>query len=77
MQFIWSVTELLRGEYPLSQHGSIVLAFTVHRCLGYTSTLNFDAVLTDPEHIDDKLVDYIKVLPHDVRDVMEGFRFEQ
>jgi hypothetical protein len=53
------------------------LAFTVHRCLGYTSTLNFDAVLTDPEHIDDKLVDYIKVLPHDVRDVMEGFRFEQ
>jgi len=77
MQFIWSVIELLRGEYPQSQYGSIVLAFTVLRRLGYTSTLNFDGVLTDPEHIADKLVDHIKVLPHDVRDVMEGFRFEQ
>jgi len=77
VQLIWSVTKLLRSEYPQSQLGPIVLAFTVLRRLGYTSTPNFDAVLTHPEHIDDRLVDYIKVLPHDVRDVMECFRFEQ
>jgi len=76
-QLVWSVSELLRGEYPLSEHGSIVLAFTVLRRFGYMSTPSFDAVLTDPEHVNDRLVDYIKALPHDVRDVMKGFRFEQ
>ena len=33
--FIWSVADLLRGDYKQSEYGNVILPFTVLRCLEF------------------------------------------
>ena len=57
--FIWSIAELLRGDYKQSEYGKVVLPFTVLRRLDCVLVPTKDAVQaqleTLPENIDDTM----------------------
>lgn len=38
--FIWSVADLLRGDYKQSEYGKVILPFTVPRCWTPSWTLS-------------------------------------
>ena len=56
VSFIWSIAEILRGNYKQSEYGKVVLPFTVLRRL--------DCVL---EPTKDKVLEQLKNLPASVR----------
>jgi type I restriction enzyme M protein len=45
--FIWSVADLLRGDYKQSEYGKVILPFTVLRRLDCVLESTKDAVLAD------------------------------
>jgi len=47
--FIWSVADLLRGDYKQSEYGKVILPFTVLRRLDCVLEPTKDAVLGNPE----------------------------
>jgi type I restriction enzyme M protein len=47
--FIWSVADLLRGDYKQSEYGKVVLPFTVLRRLDCVLEPSKDAVLAERE----------------------------
>ena len=57
--FIWSIAELLRGDYKQSEYGKVVLPFTILRRLDCVLVPTKDAVQTQlenlPENIDDTM----------------------
>lgn len=61
--FIWSVADLLRGDYKQSEYGRVILPFTVLRRLDCVVEPNKQAVLDaatkhagSPEAVRDKMV---------------------
>jgi len=59
VSFIWSIAELLRGNYKQSDYGKVILPFTVLRRL--------DCVLAPTK---DKVLQQMKDLPKNVDDTM-------
>ena len=57
VSFIWSIAEILRGNYKQSEYGKVVLPFTVLRRLDCVLATSKQAVLDQqqnlPENIDD------------------------
>ena len=57
--FIWSIAELLRGNYKQSEYGKVVLPFTILRRLDCVLVPTKDAVQTQlenlPENIDETM----------------------
>lgn len=53
--FLWSVADLLRGDYKQSDYGKVILPFTVLRKAGQsfynTSPLNMNKLLRDLDHL--------------------------
>ncbi len=47
VSFIWSVADLLRGDYKQSEYGKVVLPFTVLRRLDCVLAPTRDAVLEE------------------------------
>lgn len=45
--FIWSVADLLRGDYKQSEYGKVILPFTVLRCLDCVLEATKSAVLAE------------------------------
>ncbi|MGZ8227783.1 MAG: type I restriction-modification system subunit M N-terminal domain-containing protein, partial [Methylococcaceae bacterium] len=45
--FIWSVADLLRGDYKQSEYGKVILPFTVLRRLDFVLEGAKDAVLAE------------------------------
>src|SRR5918999_400168 len=73
--FIWSVADLLRGDYKQSEYGRVILPFTILRRL--------DCVL-EPIKADvlaelamrENLLRYVRGYTAQVRDIFEAFDFE-
>lgn len=49
--FIWSVADLLRGDFKQSQYGRIILPFALLRCLKCVLENNKDAVVMEAQKI--------------------------
>ena len=49
--FIWSIADLLRGDYKQSEYGRVVLPFTVLRRLDCIQSTTKDQVLVRPKMI--------------------------
>ena len=47
--FIWSVADLLRGDFKQSEYGRVILPFTVLRRLDCVLEGTKEAVLADPD----------------------------
>lgn len=86
--FVWSVSELLRGDYKQSEYGRVILPFTVLRRLDcvleatksgqhvfHTSTLGLKALLGEPDRIGENLRAYVRGFSPEVRDIFECFDF--
>ncbi len=63
VSFIWSIADLLRGDYKQSEYGKVILPFTVLRRCG-----SLPASPSDLPH-------QLKKLPAELREVLEGFHF--
>src|SRR5437868_11442547 len=53
--FIWSVADLLRGDYKQSEYGKVILPLTVLRRLDSVLEPTKDAVLKRHEEVSDRL----------------------
>ena len=74
--FIWSVADLLRGDYKQSEYGRVVLPFTVLRRLDCVLAKTKVAVLA--EHgakIRQSLYAYVQAFSPEARDIFERFDF--
>ena len=74
--FIWSLADLLRGDYRQSEYGSVILPFTVLRRLSgqpNTSGVGF----SDLARTADRLPRYLAGFSPDVRNIFECFRFTE
>nr|WP_222615384.1 type I restriction-modification system subunit M N-terminal domain-containing protein [Persicimonas caeni] len=60
VSFIWSVADLLRGDYKQSQYGRVILPFTVLRRLDCVLEATKDAVL----EANDKYADSPEAVRH-------------
>ena len=70
--FIWSLADLLRGDYKQSEYGKVILPFTLLRRLdGAAGPLTFQDLAREPE----RLPDYLAGLPPELRDVFDCFHF--
>ncbi len=65
VNFIWSIADLLRGDYTKSEYGKVILPFTVLRRL--------HALPDSPSDLQDRL----KKLPREVREIFECFRLRE
>lgn len=63
VSFIWSIADLLRGDYKQSEYGRVILPFTVLRRCG-----GFPASPGDLPH-------QLKKLPSELREILDCFRF--
>jgi len=63
VNFIWSIAELLRGDYKASEYGKVVLPFTVLRRCGALPKSPSDLPLQ------------LKKLPAEYREILDCFRF--
>jgi type I restriction-modification system DNA methylase subunit len=74
--FIWSVADLLRGDYKQSEYGRVILPFTLLRrldcVLDSASNLSLATVVNDPGTTENKLQEYIESLGDDLQSVFEG-----
>jgi type I restriction enzyme M protein len=76
VSFIWSLADLLRGDYRQSEYGSVILPFTVLRRLSgqpNASGISFPGLACNP----DALRRYLAGFSPDVRDIFECFRFNE
>lgn len=74
VSFIWSLADLLRGDYRRSEYGSVILPFTVLRRLSgqpNASGIHFPDLARNP----DRLPRYLAGLSPDVGNIFECFRF--
>ena len=74
VSFIWSLADLLRGDYKQSEYGRVILPFTVLRrldSLANSAGIQFPALAGQP----DRLPDFIAGFSPDVCDIFEGFGF--
>jgi type I restriction-modification system DNA methylase subunit len=46
--FIWSVADLLRGDYKQSEYGKVILPFTVLRMLPHAPAAKENSTATSP-----------------------------
>ena len=116
VSFIWSVADILRGDYKPSEYGRVMLPLLVLRRLDQvlaptrqevwrahkqypaettsderregrllcasghafynTSRLGFDELLAHPSSLASNLIGYVHGFSHNVRDIMQRFRFE-
>lgn len=53
--FIWSIAELLRGDFKQSEYGKIVLPFTILRRLDCLLDETKQAVLDEAENLPDEM----------------------
>jgi type I restriction enzyme M protein len=86
---IWSVADLLRGDYRRSEYGHVILPFTVLRRLdavmvpgarlpfGNASGLDFAAVAADASAVAAKLSDYISGFSPNVREIIGRFGLDR
>jgi type I restriction enzyme M protein len=76
VSFIWSLADLLRGDYRQSEFGSVILPFTILRRFSgqaNTSGINF----SDLARTADRLPHYVAGFSPDVRNNFECFRFNE
>ena len=73
VSFIWSVADLLRGDYKQSEYGRVILPFLVLRRLDQVLAPSREAVLAAAAN----LMGYIHGFSKNVRDIMEKFRFDE
>ncbi|MBZ5591821.1 MAG: type I restriction-modification system subunit M [Acidobacteriia bacterium] len=74
VSFIWSLADLLRGDYKQSEYGNVILPFTVLRrldSLANSTGITFSALAKQP----DRLLHYIGGFSSEVRDIFECFGF--
>ncbi len=74
VSFIWSLADLLRGDYKQSEYGKVVLPFTLLRRLDSLQNSNgiaFEHLAGHPE----QLPRYVAVFPAEVREILECFGF--
>jgi type I restriction enzyme M protein len=65
VSFIWSIADLLRGDYKQSEYGKVILPFTVlRRC---------DELPRTPGNF----AQHLKRLPADLREILDCFRFRE
>src|SRR3954451_5514872 len=72
--FIWSVADLLRGDYKQSNYGKVILPFTVLRRfdgIPNSTGLNFADLAQHP----DQLPRYLSGLPPELLDIFDHFNF--
>lgn len=86
--FIWSVADLLRGDYKPTEYGRVILPFLVLRrldqvlagtsaaALENTSELDFDGLLAEPDRAATNLLAYVRGFSTDVRDILDRLGFE-
>ena len=58
--FIWSVADLLRGDYKQSDYGKVILPFTVLRRLDCVLDSTKDAVLKGTEIFTGRALRYLR-----------------
>ena len=76
VSFIWSLADLLRGDYRCSEYGGVILPFTVLRRLSgqpNASGIDFSGIARNP----DLLPRYLEGFSPDVRNIFECFRFAE
>ena len=76
VSFIWSLADLLRGDYKQSEYGKVILPFTVLRrldSLQNSSGIPFRDLAGQPDH----LPRYIAGFSPDVREILECFGFSR
>jgi type I restriction enzyme M protein len=76
VSFIWSLADLLRGDYRQSEYGSVILPFTVLRRLSgqaNTSGISFSDLARTAE----RLPHYVAGFSPAVRNIFECFRFAE
>ncbi|HXI38838.1 MAG TPA: class I SAM-dependent DNA methyltransferase [Bryobacteraceae bacterium] len=74
VSFIWSLADLLRGDYKQSEYGSVILPFTVlSRLSGQpnASGIGFADLARSP----DKIARYLAGFSPDTRNIFDCFRF--
>jgi type I restriction enzyme M protein len=89
VSFIWSVAELLRGDYKQSEYGRVILPLTVLRRLdcvlqrnvgglsfSTTSPLNFRTIAGDPDQVATNLRSYLGGFSPGAVDVLEKYGFD-
>ena len=82
---IWSVVDLLRGDYRRTEYGHVILPFTVLRRLDAvmaraaglpfcnTSSLDFTAIASDASAVAENLRDYINGFSPNVTRIIDRF----
>ncbi|MCW7554542.1 type I restriction-modification system subunit M N-terminal domain-containing protein [Endozoicomonas gorgoniicola] len=89
--FIWSVADLLRGDFKQSQYGRIILPFTLLRRLECVLEPSKEAVLAQYEQvrksnlpedgsqgdIKDNLETCVQSFSRDAREIFEHFKFDE
>ncbi len=71
--FIWSIAELLRGDYKQSEYGKVILPLTLLRRLETLLPGGFD--FTELARHPLRLTRYWKGLPAEVREILDCFHF--
>ena len=76
VNFIWSIADLLRGDYKQSEYGRVILPLTLLRrldALPHTSGVDFAKLAARPGD----LPRYLKNLSAEVREIFDCFRFRE
>jgi type I restriction enzyme M protein len=76
VSFIWSIADLLRGDYKQSEYGRVILPLTVLRRVETLSKEN-DADFAKLAARPGELPRYLKNLPAEVREIFDCFRFRE
>jgi type I restriction enzyme M protein len=76
VSFIWSLADLLRGDYKQSEYGKVILPFTLLRrldALQNSSGIPFCSLAETPDH----LPRYVAGFSPEVREILECFGFSE
>ncbi|HKW96434.1 MAG TPA: class I SAM-dependent DNA methyltransferase [Bryobacteraceae bacterium] len=78
VSFIWSIADLLRGDYKASEYGKIILPFTLLvRLDGLKNTSGFKIDARRPAQLARDLKQHMRGLHADARAVFDCFRFNE
>jgi len=70
--YIWSLADILRGDFKQSQYGHVILPFTILRRLECVLELRKSKVLAQVETLR-----AMTALQEDAREIFEHFRFDE
>src|SRR5450759_2866984 len=78
---VWSIADLLRGDYKQSEYGRVILPLVILRTITgldvyNTSRLTLRTILADPAQVAGNLRAWIAAFDPDTRDVIEKFDFD-